>query len=442
MTMSVDRRRFILTAGLSVTGGALAPSVASSRTSAAAPSPAAAPGDWAWVRDQFDASRDWAHFASFFIASHPRPVREAIEKLRREMDENPFAVIEHGLFTKPDEVRAAASSYLGGAAEDVALTRSTTEGLALVYAGLALQAGQEILTTTHEHYSHHESIRLAGRRCGASERRIALYDDPARAAEDEIVDRVRRAIGPKTRAVGITWVHSSTGVKVPIRRVADVIAETNKSRAAKDRILLIVDGAHGFGVEDEAVATLGCDFFAAGTHKWIFGPRGTGLVWGRREAWAQVQPTVPAFEQGPYDAWMEQRDPGPTRAAWVSPGGFHAYEHLWALPAAFAFHAQIGRPRIAARIEELNTRIKDGLAPLPGVRIHTPRSARVSAGLVVFEVAGHTPDEVVKGLGARRIIASTSPYKPSYVRLAGSLLNTPDEVDRAVRAVRELGAAS
>ena len=77
MTMPVDRRRFILTAGLSVTGGALAPSVARSLGSASTAAQAAAPGDWSWVRDQFDASRDWAHFASFFIASHPRPVREA-----------------------------------------------------------------------------------------------------------------------------------------------------------------------------------------------------------------------------------------------------------------------------------------------------------------------------------------------------------------------------
>jgi isopenicillin-N epimerase len=439
--MPVDRRRFILTAGLSVTGGALAPSIARSLGSPSA-APAAAPGDWAWVRDQFDASRDWAHFASFFISSHPRPVREAIEKLRREMDENPYAAVEHGLFTRPDEVRAAAASYLGGTPDEVALTRCTTEGLSLIYSGLALRPGQEILTTTHDHYSHHESIRLAGRRCGASDRRIALYDDPARADEDEIVGRVRRALGPKTRAVGITWVHSSTGVKLPVRRVADAIGEANKSRAAADRILLVVDGVHGLGVEDEAVAALGCDFFAAGTHKWIFGPRGTGIVWGRREAWSQIQPTVPAFEMGPYQAWMEGREPGPTQAAWVSPGGFHAYEHLWALPAAFAFHGQIGRSRIAGRIHELNARIKEGLAGVPGIRIHTPRDARLSSGLVAFEVAGRTPEDLVQRLAARRIIASTSPYRPSYARLAGSLLNTPEEVDTAVRAVRELGAAS
>jgi isopenicillin-N epimerase len=438
--MPVDRRRFLVAAGLSVTGGALAPAVARSR--GAAPAQGAMPGDWAWVRDQFDASRDWAHFASFYISSHPRPVREAIEKLRREMDENPFTVVEHGLFTRPDEVRAAAASYLGGAPDEVALTRCTTEGLSLVYSGLALRPGQEILTTTHDHYSHHESIRLAGLRCGASERRIALYDDPARATEDEMADRVRRALAPKTRVVGITWVHSSTGVKVPVRRVADAIADANRARTAADRILLVVDGVHGLGVEDETVASMGCDFFAAGTHKWIFGPRGTGIVWGRRDAWPRVQPTVPAFEQGPYGAWMEGRDPGPTRAAWVSPGGFHAYEHTWALPAAFAFHEQIGRSRVAARIHELNARIKEGLSAVPGVAIHTPRDARVSSGLVTFDVAGRTPEDVVHRLAARRIIASTTPYKTPYVRLAGSLLNTPDEVDMVVRAVRELGAAS
>jgi selenocysteine lyase/cysteine desulfurase len=435
MTMPVDRRRFLVAAGLTATGGALAPSLARPLARAAS---ADAPADWAWVRDQFDASRDYSHFASFFIASNPRPVREAIDSLRRAIDANPYFAIDDDLFTAPARVRAAAAAFVGGAPEEIALTRCTTEGLALVYNGLSLQPGQEIVCTTHDHYSHHESIRLARRRSGASERRIALYEDPAAASEDEIVDRVRKAIGPRTRAVGVTWVHSSTGVKLPIRRIADAVAEANQSRGPADRALLIVDGVHGFGVEEEKIATLGADFFAAGAHKWIFGPRGTGILWGRRDAWAQAQPTVPSFEMGPYGAWMDGKDPGATEASWMSPGGFHAYEHIWALPAAFAFHDRIGRGRIAARIHELNTRIKDGLAESRGIRLLTPRSERLSSGLVAFDVAGKAPEEVVKTLRARHIIASTSPYKPTYARLAGSLLNTPEEVDAAVRAVREI----
>jgi isopenicillin-N epimerase len=435
--MAVDRRQFLQAAGFSVAAGALAPPAYAGQAQAAAPA-AAGPRDWGWVRDQFDASREWKHFAAFYIASHPRPVREAIEALRREIDANPYAVVEHGLFQKPEEVRRAAAEYLGGKAEEVALVRSTTEGLALVYSGMAIRAGQELLTTTHDHYSHHESARLAAQRSGASLRRVALYDRAAAAAEDEVVGRLRRALRPATRAVGLTWVHSSTGVKLPVRRLAEVVAEANRSREPADRILLVVDGVHGFGVEDEAVAAMGVDFFCAGTHKWIFGPRGTGIVWGRPDAWAQVQPTVPAFEMGPYEGWMNGTDPGPTRAAWMSPGGFHAYEHLWALPAAFAFHREIGRARVAGRIHDLNRRIKDGLADAPRVTMHTPRDPRLSSGLVAFEVGGLRPEEVAQRLAAQKIIASTSPYRTSYVRLAGSLLNTPEEVDVAVRAVRAL----
>jgi selenocysteine lyase/cysteine desulfurase len=220
--------------------------------------------------------------------------------------------------------------------------------------------------------------------------------------------------------------------------MASAIADANRSREASDRVLLVVDGVHGFGVEDEAVAEIGCDFFAAGAHKWIFGPRGTGILWGRREAWEQIQPTVPAFEMGPYMAWGEGRDPGPTEGRWVSPGGFHAYEHMWALPAAFAFHREIGRARIGERIHELNARIKEGLAGLRRVTVHTPREVGMSAGLVAFEVAGLKPEDVVRRLREKRIIASTSPYFPPFARLAGSLLNTPEEADTAVAAVAAL----
>jgi isopenicillin-N epimerase len=437
--MTFDRRRFLFTAGASLAASRIVRSAESDERKSALPAPPAGERDWAWVRDQFDLSRDWAHFASFYIASHPRPVRDAIDNLRRAMDANPFEVVEHGLFTRPDEVRRAAAEYIGGRPEDIALTRCTTEGLAFVYAGLRIKPGAEILTTTHDHYSHHESIRLAAGRSGATVRTVSLYDEPARAREDEIVARFAAAVRPSTRVVGLTWVHSSTGVKLPLMPLARVVADANASRDPADRILLVVDGVHGFGVEDETVADIGCDFFAAGTHKWIFGPRGTGLVWGRKEAWEQMQPTVPAFEMGPYVAWMEKADPGPTRAAWASPGGFHAYEHMWALPAAFSFHRELGRPRVARRIHELNGRIKEGLGTLRHVTVHTPRAESLSAGLVCFEVTGMTADTVVKRLHERRVIASASPYKNPLPRLAGSLLNTPEEVDAAVRAVGGLG---
>src|SRR5207245_34234 len=108
-------------------------------------------------------------------------------------------------------------------------------------------------------------------------RAVSLYANPATATEEEITEAVVRALKPRTRVVAVTWVHSCTGVKLPIRRIADALAEVNAQRDDGDRALLCVDGVHGIGVDDATMADLGCDFFVAGTHKWMFGPRATGL---------------------------------------------------------------------------------------------------------------------------------------------------------------------
>ncbi|RYZ69057.1 MAG: aminotransferase class V-fold PLP-dependent enzyme, partial [Lysobacteraceae bacterium] len=370
------------------------------------------------------------------------PVREAIEGYRRAMDRNPFLVIEQGMFEDeahnvPLQVQREIATYLGGRAEDVCLTRSTTEGLALVYHGLPLQADEEVLCTTHDHYSHHESARLATLRAGASLRKIALFEEAATATTSSIIERLLKGIGPRTRVVGLTWVHSSSGIRLPVREIAAAL----RARAGAP-VLLVVDGVHGLGAADETIATMGCDYFCAGTHKWMFGPRGTGLVWADAGNWARLRPTIPNFsEPESYEAWTQERVPsGPNNANRMSPGGFHAFEHQWATAAAFRMHRQMGRDRVAARIRSLNDQLKAGLAQNRKVKLHTPSSGDLSAGLVAFEVEGVAPADVVRRLLEKRIIASTSPYAVTYARLAPSLINTPEEVERAVRAVGEVSA--
>ncbi|MDH5833416.1 aminotransferase class V-fold PLP-dependent enzyme [Luteimonas kalidii] len=435
--MPITRRGFL--AAPAALSTALLPGSLMAALEAEAP-PVADLSTWEAVRAQFALDPDWMHFASFFIASHPAPVQAAIEGYRRAIDRNPFVTVEHGMFSEGADnlhvqVQEEIADYLGARPQDVCLTGNTTTGLALVYQGLPLKAGDEVLCTTHDHYSHHESIRLAVDRAGASMRMVPLFADAASATIESIIDALLEGIGPKTRVVGLTWVHSNSGIRLPIREIAAAL----RARPGPP-LVLVVDGVHGLGSTDETVATMGCDYFCAGTHKWMFAPRGTGLVWANAENWARLRPLIPSFTDfDQYIAWERNVAPAtPTTADRMSPGGFHAYEHQWATAAAFRMHRQMGRARVAARIRELNDQCKAGLASNPKVKLHTPMSGELSAGLVSFEVEGVAPAEVVKQLLARRIIASTSPYAITYARLAPSLVNTGDEVDRAVRAVREI----
>ena len=387
------------------------------------------PRSWSSVRAQFSLDPRLTNFATFLLAPHPHQVRVAIARHARALDHDAKRYLDRqeDRNRADQRVRNAAARYLDANADEIALTDSTTMGLGLLYGGLRLEEDDEVITTTHDFYSTHESLRLRALRTGAQVRKVRLYQNARATSVDELVSAVRRAVTPKTRVVALTWVHSSTGVKLPIRAIADVLPT---------RVVLCVDGVHGFGVEATTPRQLGCDFLASGCHKWLFGPRGTGIIWGRAKAWDDVTPTIPTFDGRAFRPWMEGRAPDLPRSAAMTPGGFHTFEHRWALAEAFDFQRRIGRGRTATRTHQLAQRLKNGLAEIKRVRLVTPQSATLSAGIVCFEVDGQEPFDLVERLYARhRIVASVTPYANRYVRLGPSILNTPAEVDRVVRAV-------
>ena len=430
-----DRRTLLLRTGAALAAGGLG-AFADLDEVAAAPRADAAV-DWADVRRQFRLAPGWVHMAGLYLASHPESVRRAIARHHRGLDANPV----HYLHDRGPELEAAvlraAGAYLRVRPADIALTDSTTMGLGLLYNGLELREGHEALTTTHDFYATHEALRLKAARTGATVRRVRLYREARRASADEIVSSLVDAVGPRTRVIALTWVHSSTGVKLPIARIARALGERRRE------VLLCVDGVHGLGVENAAMSGLECDFFVAGCHKWLFGPRGTGLVWAAPHAWARLAPTIPTFDGRAYFAWIEGREPTDTPPGPLNtPGGFHSFEHRWALTEAFAFHEELGgRGQVAETTRALATRLKDGLADIGGVTVKTPASEELSAGLVCAEAGGLAAPDVVDRLREEhRVVASVTPYATQYVRFGPSIANAEDDVDRALEAVARVVA--
>jgi selenocysteine lyase/cysteine desulfurase len=423
------RRRFLQ-------GAAVALGVGGFAQRAPASAEAFDPSSWSSVREQFALDPRVTNFTTFLLAPHPRPVRAAIARHGRALDRDAKRYLDRqeDMNAAEQRVREAAARYLAVRADGIALTDSTTMGLGLLYGGMRLGENDEVLTTTHDFFSTHESLRLRALRSGARVRKIRLYQGARTASVDEIVSAVHRAVTPKTRVLALTWVHSSTGVKLPIRAIADALRGND--------VLLCVDAVHGFGIEAATPSELGCDFLVSGCHKWLFGPRGTGLIWGRADAWNALTPTIPTFDGRAFRPWLEGQTPPAAgipdlaRAVAMTPGGFHTFEHRWALADAFAFRRRIGRARAAARTHSLAQRLKRGLGEVKGVRLVTPDSSALSAGIVCFQVDGRDPFDVVDRLYARaRVVASVTPYAARYVRLGPSILNTPREVDRVVRAV-------
>lgn len=435
----MDRRKFLLKSGLAFSASTLLSNCNTPPTPDKALPQQIAFDTWEDIRKQFLFTRNRIHMSQMLLAAHPKMVRDSIQKHRDGFDENPVEYWENNWMTIEGEIRKKASQYMDAAPEEIALTDSTTMGLAMLYSGLKLTSAHEILTTTHDHYSTEKALEYAVARSGASIKRVSLYNDPAKASVDEMVNVLKKGITAKTKIVAITFVHSCTGVKTPVRQIAAMIQEQNGSRSKADRIYLCVDGVHGFGIENVSMHELGCDFFAAGTHKWIFGPRGTGVLYAKKDAWDMIAPIIPSFEYNTYGSWLELFPADKlTYADLCSPGGFHSFEHRWALGEAFQFQLNIGKKRVEERSHQLSTKLKQGLAAISHIKMITPESEEVSAGINCFEVAGIKPDDVVKELLGKSIIASASPYKTSYVRLTPSIINTDDEVEICLKELERI----
>jgi selenocysteine lyase/cysteine desulfurase len=302
-------------------------------------------------------------------------------------------------------------------------------GLGLVYR--AIHVDGDAVATEHDFYATHEALRLRFGRV----RKIRLYDDPAKATVESIVAAVKAGIDGKTGLLALTWVHSSTGLRLPIADIAKAIAGSRRQG-----MLLVVDGVHALGAIDEPVGIESFDVLVAGTHKWLGGPRGTGLIWSIK-AWDKLQPIIPSFATEPYVGWLEDRPvervmyDGTT----LTPGGFHSFEHRWALAEAFEYQSKLGRDKVAERIRTLATRLKEGLAELPKVHVVTPMSPSLSAGIVCFDVGGLRAGEVVERLRTEhKIAASVTPYATEHVRFGAGLWNDEADVDAAIRAVSRL----
>ncbi|WP_337041770.1 aminotransferase class V-fold PLP-dependent enzyme [Pseudomonas juntendi] len=391
--------------------------------------PLAGPDKWRNLRELFPLDPQIAHFANFLVTAHPRPVQEAIDRHRADLDRNPAALMDWESqyeWQREDEVREWAARYLEVGPRQIALTGSTTEGLAMIYGGLKVGAGQEVLITEHEHYCAQKALEFRNQRQGTAVRQIRLFDDPWTVSTDQVLSTLDKAIKPNTRVLGMTWVHSGSGVKLPVGEIGELVRRHNRERSEAERILYVVDGVHGFGVENARFADFNCDYFIAGTHKWMFGPRGTGIICAASTGMQHLVPSVATFSRDEDFATI------------MTPGGYHAFEHRWATSEAFKLHLQLGKAEVQQRIHQLNSLLKQRLLEHRQIQLVTPRSEQFSAGFTFLRIKDRDADAVAAHLTTNKVMCDAVDRDVGpVIRLAPSLLNDEQQIDRVMSLITQ-----
>jgi cysteine desulfurase / selenocysteine lyase len=307
-------------------------------------------------------------------------------------------------------------TFIGAWPGSVAVLRNTTEAMNNVAAGLELQRGDEVLSTTHEHIGGRCCWELLAKRRGIVYRTFGPPLDPANDAE--LLAAWQAQVSAATRVLSISHVLFSTGMVQPVAALV---------RWARSRgIITVIDGAHPPGMLVTNVQAIDADFYATSTHKWLLGPKGTGLLIVRPD---RIGTTWPLIGSGDWAATDIRRfeDVGTSNGSLVV-----------GLRAAVAFQNAIGRTAIELRARALATRLFDALGALSRVQIVSPRAAALRSAMVSFKMDGTTAEALQGYLGAARIrTRRIAEFGYEYLRLSTHIYVLPGDIDRTVEWLRK-----
>lgn len=395
--------------------------------------------NWSEIREQFYLDSSLTHLSALWLSKHPKPVQNAIDYYRSELSKNTVFYLLDNEKELDSLARESIAKYIKVESDNIILTRSSTEGLGLFLTGWNLSSNDEILTTIHEHYSAFTSINLLSARTGALINRIKLYDVKEKITEEEILTSFKNGINPNTKLIVITWVHSCSGVRIPIEKLCNAVHAINDSRSNDNKISICIDGTHGFGAIDINVGKLQCDLFISSCHKWLNGPRGTGFTYISNNAAQHITEIIPSFSGIALDDFMGKNSNRQKKLyERLTPGGFLAYEHKWAIKDAIQFVTTIGPLAIEKRILSLARYFKDELNLIDSIKVLTPLEDNLSAGIICFEISGMSPELIVKQLRLQNIVASVSPYRIRYARFTPSYFNNEYDIENALNAVKNI----
>lgn len=358
------------------------------------------------------------HFNTGTTGASPRAVVEAVADAMRRFETNPpqqaYRATGGTLLEEAEAARARIAAFLGATPGELLLTHGTSNAMNTIAQSLELQPGDRVLTTSLEH----EGGVLCWR--WLAERRGIVLDVVHLEPEDldprVILDKVAAAIRPRTRVLSVSHVLAWTGLVMPIAELCALARERG--------LLSVIDGAQAVGQIAVDVAALGCDAYAGSGHKWLLGPKGTGMLAIRADAAQRIAP-VP---------WMQGK-----RRLNVDAMGIFPLPQVIGLGVAVAHVEGDGLARVAAHGMSLRNRLHAELATLPGAQVVGPPPGPQACGLVAcrFPAAVDVNGVRARLLARHRIaIRAIDPRVFHGLRISTHVYNDDAQVDALVDALR------
>ena len=367
---------------------------------------------WFEIQRSFSITRGITNLNNGGVSPSPRIVTEALCRYIWQQEDVTAYTMWSILEPQSETVRTGLADIFGCDREEIAITRNASESLEIILMGMDLKSGDEVLTTTQDYPRMLTTLRQREQREGLVLKMIKVPVAPQNL--DEITAQFEKFITPKTRVILISHVINLTGQIMPVKSICDL--------AKSKGIEVIVDGAHSFAHFAFKQADLGCDYFGTSLHKWLFAPKGTGLLYVKRDKIEKLWPLMAADKSEKTDIRKFEEI------------GTHPAAPRLAIGEAILFHNGLGAKRKEERLRYLSrywmTRLKD----LPNVRFHTSWEPNQSCGIANVEITDVDTGALSTYLMDRHKILTVGIIHDEFkgLRITPSVYTTLKELDRFV----------
>lgn len=323
-------------------------------------------------------------------------------------------------------VRGLAARLLGARGDhEVAFVGNTSEGLSVVAAGLDWRSGDKVVGTEPEFPTNvYPWLALAER--GVEYRRIPERPDGGgRIDPDEVAD----AVDARTRVVAVSWVQYASGYRIDLAPLA--------AACRRHDALLVVDAIQGLGALALDVEAAGIDVCATGSHKWLLGPEGVGILYVSDRVIERLRPIRHGWRSVAGWRGWGPIDPTPAKGAMRFEAGTLNVYGIHALGASLALLLGLGTGEVERRVLALAAYAARGLAAR-GFELAAPRRAGEVSGIVAGRPPGGGEEaaRLSEALAGRGIVVSP---RQGRLRISPHAYNTAEEIDRLFEVLDEVG---
>jgi selenocysteine lyase/cysteine desulfurase len=375
------------------------------------PEEAAADEDyWAAIQNAFTITRGIINLNNGGVSPSPKVVTEALVRYIWEQEDLPAYTMWEILEPQSETIRTGLAELFGCDREEIAITRNASESLEILLEGMDFKPGDEILTTTQDYPRMLTTLRQREKRENLKLKLIQVPIPPKNL--NEITDAFEKGITDRTKLILMSHMINITGQITPVKAVCDL--------ARARGIETIVDGAHSFAQFDFKQKDLGCDYFGTSLHKWSYAPKGTGLLYVRRDKIEKIWPLMAAEAKQATDIRKFEEI------------GTHSAAPKLAIGEALIFHNGIGSKRKEARLRYLSRYWMNKLKDIPKIRFNTSFDPNQSCAIANVQIEGTEPKAVTKYLFDKHKIFTVPIVHAEFqgIRITPNLYTALAELDR------------